>query len=115
MAVKTISLIKGSRNIQITCQFVDVNTKLPFPLNGFVGATGYFPPLDTTVSSIPVVGSLVSSDLGEVAFVITADNLNSMAEGDELDWEQEVDLGSKGFVSQILANLSIKSREFPPS
>lgn len=114
MAVKTVSLIKGSSNVVVTVQFMDINTGLPFSLAGFVSANAYFPPLDTTLTSIVVAGALVSSDLGQVSFTLSAAQLNSMAEGDQLDWEQQVDLGSRGFVSRIQSNLSISAREFAP-
>lgn len=115
MVTKLITMVKGSRNVNIVVDFVDKNTGNPFSLAGFLGSTGYFPALDPCISSIAVSGSLVSSDRGQISFVIPGPQLLAMGEGEQMDWEQEVDLGSRGFVTQILSNLSIFPREFPPA
>lgn len=114
MAIKNISIVKGSKKVRVRVQFKDHNTDEPVNLNGFVSSNAYFPAADSTLNpdGVAVSGTLVSEDLGEVDYLIEQAQLEAMNVGEEQDWEQEVDLGESGFVSQILGNLNIIARLF---
>lgn len=108
---KTITIYQGS-DVTMVIDFVDKNKNpvQPLPLDGFTGTTAYFPA--ASGGGLPIVGSLVSSDLGRVSFSLSEDQTGAIVAGDEQSFEVHVDQGAKRTISQILGKLSVIAQLF---
>lgn len=94
----------------ITVQLVKESDGTPFSLEGFTGVTGYFPGADD--AGYAKVGSLVSSDLGTVKFVLDETDTAALAAGEDQSFEVVLDQGSTRTIVQFDSKLDVFERLF---
>ena len=103
-------IIKG-QDRTITVQMVKASDKTPYSLDGFTGATGYFPQADST-DGLAVSGQLVSEDLGTIKFVMSESDTALLAAGEDQGFEVEFDQGSTKTIVQFEEKLDVFDRLF---
>lgn len=102
-------IVKG-QDRSITVQLVKESDGLPYSLADFTAATGYFPKADLT--ALAVSGSLVSSDLGTIKFVMTETDTLDLKAGEDQSFEVEVDQGATKTIVQFEDSLDVFERLF---
>jgi RNase P/RNase MRP subunit p29 len=110
LAVDVTEFVKGS-DVRMVVQLQNRSTRCAQSIPDFSGATARFQP-ETGDDAIAVTGSLVSEDLGTVAFEIDSSQSELMLAADGQTFEVEIDqAGEKTFV-QLEDQLTIRPRLF---
>lgn len=76
------TFVKGS-DVTITVNLIDKATKAPYQITGFTSATLYIKKNDSTYHAAS--GTLVSSDLGKLQFIISDTDSALLKAGSKLD------------------------------
>lgn len=110
LAVDVTEFVKGS-DVRMVVQLQNRTTRCAQAIPDFSGATARFQP-ESGEEPVAVTGSLVSEDLGQMAFEIDAGQSEIMLAAEGQTFEVEIDqAGEKTFV-QLEDQLTIRERLF---
>lgn len=92
----TPALVQGA-DLYVVAQLVFVETREPYGISGFGGASAQFPAAAGGAVTVP--GTLVSADLGTLRFDVAASGSTALAVGDPVSFQVElVDTRGKSIV-----------------
>jgi hypothetical protein len=107
-----VKIVQG-QSANLVVQLIDGSTGKPFNLAGLSGATGVFPDIDGE-SGLASSGTLISSDLGTLAFALDPTFTSELQIGEQMSIQVQVDQGSLRSIAVVENVLTVIAPPYTP-